>query len=105
MSSVKHLTANDKLSMDSENYIYLLLAAVVGAFLLKLYYFNIIQKKRYKMFFRSFSKWYRLTSLIVDLDESVETFMRISNYCNLVIWMGGGLLIWLSLLKLIFPDN
>ena len=91
--------------MDSDKNFYVLLAAVLCAFFAKLFYFNLIKKKNYKMFFRSFSKWYNMQSLIEDIDDSIENFMTTSNYCNLVIWIGSGALIWLLFWRILFPEN
>ena len=80
-----------------------LLVFIIIAILIKLVYFYMIPKRRIKMFIKSTIKWHNLTMMTEDLNENVETFLRISNYCNLVIWIGTGVLGYLVAFYLIFP--
>ncbi len=82
-----------------------LLVFIIVAILIKLVYFFMIPKRRFKMFTRSSLKWHNLSMTIDDIDENVETFLRISNYCNLVIWIGTGILGYLLAFYFIFPSD
>ena len=90
--------------MDTDKAELMLLAAIIIAILVKLVFFALIPKRKARMFFRSFIKWFNLSYMLEDIDENVETFMKTSNYCNLVIWLGSGVLIYLVFFFIIFPE-
>ena len=81
----------------------LLLMIITGIFI-KLFFFSRIPRKKAKMFFRSLTQWYNLSHNLEDINENVEAFLKISNYCNLLIWIGTGVLSYLIVFNLIFAD-
>ena len=91
--------------MDSDKIELMLLASIIIAILVKLVFFSLIPKRKAKFFFRSFIKWYKMAYMIEDLDENVESFMTTSNYCNLVLWIGSLVLLYLVVFFLIFPEG
>ena len=90
--------------MDFSKYEWILLFIIITGLAIKLFFFYRIRRKKFKMFFRSITQWYDLSHNLEDIDEKVEAFLKISNYCNLLIWIGTGVLSYLIAFKLIFPD-
>ena len=83
----------------------MLLTAIIIAILVKLAFFLLIPRRKFKIFIRSFVKWFNLSYMLEDIDENMEVFMKTSNYCNLMIWLGSGALLYLVVFFLIFPEG
>lgn len=61
---------------------------LVGAFLVKLFFFVRTGRKRFFVFLRSFTHWYGIYDKHDAENEAIEEYMDISNYINLAFWFG-----------------
>lgn len=91
-------------TMETIKIEWILFFIVVLGLSIKLLYYFFIPKRRLKLYFRSLVKWYNPAHIMEDLDDNVEAFLKISNYCNLAIWIGSGILVYLLAYSIIFPD-
>ena len=90
--------------MEFNKYEWGLLLMIIIGLLVKLFFFSRVPRRKFKMYLISFAHWYNLSHNLEDIDENLEAFLKISNYCNLLVWIGTGVLSYLIVFNLIFSE-
>jgi len=82
-----------------------LLLLVLGGISIKLLYFLLIPKRKTKLFFKSFGQWFNLAHNLEEIDDNMESFLKMSNYCNIIVWIAFGVLCYLLAFYTLFPEE